>query len=89
MTDATREVPDLEEQPFAEDTLVVEDRRGSRVGIVVRSWEDPPPILYKLAGPRGGAPWLAWHHHLREANETEQAAYEAARADAVGPPRPA
>lgn len=55
--------------------LVAEDRRGSRVGRVIKAWDECPPVLYKLASPHGGQPWFAWERDLRPATDAEAAAY--------------
>lgn len=63
--------------PFPIGQHVTEERRGSRVGRIDHAYDEQPPILYRLYGPRGGKPWIAWHKHLRPATPAEVAAYEA------------
>ena len=62
---------------YPDGTLVVEDRRGGRVGRVVHAWDSEPPVLYRLAGAADPRPWIAWERHLRPATAAEIAAYEA------------
>lgn len=46
------------------------------------AWDEAPPVLYRLHGPHGGAPWFAWQQHLRPATAEEATAYEAQSARA-------
>lgn len=86
MTDVTRDAATPEEGAlYAPGQHVVEDRRDSRIGIVISAWDAEPPILYKLAGATDPKPWLAWERHLRPATPAEAATYEANRAAGAGP----
>ena len=76
MADGTTHTPEpAADEVYDEGAYVVEERRGSRIARVIYAWDDPPPALYKLAGPHGGEPWMAWKRHLRRATDDEIAAY--------------
>lgn len=62
---------------YDKNQLVVEERRGSRLGTIVYAWDRELPVLYKLAGVGDPRPWIAWERHLRPATAEEAAAYEA------------
>lgn len=89
MTDGTRDTPAAEGRArYAIGALVVEDRRGSRVGRVEHAWDAEPPVLYRFAGADDPRPWIAWEHHLRPATKAEIAGYEDVAGARRLPPAP-
>lgn len=88
MADGTRDTAAPEGRArYGVETLVVEERRGDRVGRITKAWDAEPPVLYRLAGATDPKPWIAWEQHLRPATAAEAAAYEADAATQLGDTR--